>query len=231
MAQLTAVSDIYVKDLNTPLSCLRCWKLADYVQLDTLKITSLSSLEDHFNAMALLSSGSWHLGSTTSTWWGHFVDAFQEVCSEVIMKPFQLTFVTFLWVTRFETLHKRQILDLLNQYPDANELLLYILVRTKYKRIPSWIPRDIEIHHIKTRDKITFEVVIPCAYCKKQLKSCEDTIFYNPFSVFEARIGQLKWCQQCVAKINAERSWPWRIGIPSRRDKVEIAAWSWNDQK
>ncbi|KAL2277604.1 hypothetical protein FJTKL_15350 [Diaporthe vaccinii] len=34
-----------VQDLNTPILCVRCWKLADYVQLDTLKYVAVGCLK------------------------------------------------------------------------------------------------------------------------------------------------------------------------------------------
>lgn len=231
MAQLTAVSDIYVKDLNTPLSCVRCWKLADYVQLDTLKMAALSSLEDHFNAMALLSSGGGRIEGTRPTWWRHFIDAFQEVCSDISTKPLQATFVTFLWVTRFETLHQRQILDVLKKYPDVNEILLSMFVRGEF--IAGWLPRLINIQmDIKNRGEIQTGFNDTCARCYKKLNPFEEAVFYNPLPVAAGpRIGQLKWCKQCVAEINEERGWPWRNDGPSKGGKVQIAAWSWSDEK
>lgn len=219
-----------MKDLDTPLSCVRSWKLADYVQLKTLKITSLSSLEDHLNAMALLSTGSWRIGSTKPAWWGHFGDAFQEVCSDEITSPLQATFVTFLWVTRFETIHERQILDVLNRYPGVNEMLLSMFVRGEFRA--GWIPHLIGIElDIKNRGEIEIEFSDTCARCHRHLDPV-GAVFYNPFPVGAGLlIGQLKWCKQCVAKINEERSWPWRNDGPSKGGKVQIAAWSWPDEK
>ncbi|KAI7774374.1 hypothetical protein LA080_008848 [Diaporthe eres] len=158
-----------VQDLNTPILCVRCWKLADYVQLDTLKYVAGSSLGDHFNAMALLcTSGVLKEGQPDCL--RPFFDAFQEVCADT--PPLRIIFVSFLWVTRFETGLMPRTLDILKENPTVNKALLHLLIYSKFKHKPGWIPDIVNIErHIRNRIEVAFWDEVTCSECRLRVNT------------------------------------------------------------
>lgn len=231
--ELTTVQDIDVDHLKTPALCVRCWKLADYVQLHGLKSKAISCLNDHLDAMAWLASSDLDIReiSPTPKWLGHFFDAFHEVCTDEATRPLQTVFITFLWVTRFHILELPQTWDILEQCPGANKELLRLLARHEVDNAIRWIPYDHNIEwDIHTRRVVKFENEIVCTRCDKEIKAGAEPRFYNPLPVDSSKIGQSMWCKHCVTLCNRERFWPWRRsgawGIYKTAVKVE--AWSWS---
>lgn len=219
--------------MNTAALCVRCWKLADYVQLDTLKARAISSLNDHLDAMAWLASSDLDIGEITPTpkWLGHFFDALQEACADIVTKPLRTAFVAFLWVTRFEMLHLPRTLDILKECPDANQELMSLLVWNRFDNDkPDWIPAIDNIEwDIRNKVDVPFEDGTICSDCDKTVSACMEPMFYNPFPVRGTPIGQMMWCKRCVLECNAERYWPWRLGGLFRRSSAKVEAWSWSD--
>lgn len=213
-----------MQDLNTPILCVRCWKLADYVQLDTLKHVAGSSLGDHFNAMALLCT-SGVLGERQPDCLRHFFDAFQEVCADI--PPIRIIFVSFLWVTRFETGLMPRTLDILKENPTVNKALLRLLIYSKFKHKPNWIPDIVNIErHIQNRIEVAVRDEVTCSQCRLRVNTRNEPIFYNPFPVGQSSIGTLVWCKVCVAMFNEYRNWPWRDSGSVDSGKVEVEIWS-----
>lgn len=237
--QLTKVQELNVEALKTPLLCVRCWKLADYVQSDSLKSLATSKLSDHLDAMVLLASNDLDLASINPTpkWVRHFFDAFQEACTDEVTKPLQHSFVAFLWVTRFHTLELPQTLDILNGSPGVTKELLRLLVRNRLDTKPDWIPVTEEIERdIRNKKETPFISTITCSGCRKSFTAGVEPRFYNPFptpfpSIFHGKKEDSMWCKGCVVELNGNCKWPWRtplsLGPYGRQVKVE--AWSWSD--
>lgn len=234
--------ELDTKHLNTPLLCVRSWKLADYLQLESLKEVAIWALEDHLDAMALLASNSQDMEAVKPIWFGHFFDALREVCAHTVMETLQSMFIAFLWVTRFKMLLP-QTLEVLNKHPEVNNKLLQLLAWKRFEgRPPRWLPEshmfyNIE-HDIHDAKAITFKSVQSCVKCRKDIKLTQGPAFYNSFPIransSEARkdIGQLVWCKWCVDKFNEARSWPWRYDPDGGAWKgIRLEAWSWSDSK
>ncbi|KAG6353621.1 hypothetical protein INS49_005329 [Diaporthe citri] len=218
---------LYVNDLKTPLLCVRCWKLADYVQLETLKSVAMSSLGEHLNAMAFLSTNGW-LERDKPRWLSHFFDAFQEVCTDIVAAPLRIVFVSFLWVTRIDTGLLPQTLDILKKHPRVNRSLLQLLIYGKFKNRPTWIPDIINIERIIHNNmEITIKDEAICSKCRLRVNTCNEPIFYNPFPASLSNIGTLLWCKVCVATVLEFRTWPWRTNGLSDGAKAKVETWSW----
>lgn len=216
-----------MKDLKTPILCVLCWKLADYVQLDTLRLVAMQSLGDHFNAMALLATNG-TLEKDQPRWLSHFFDAFHVVCSDMTTNKLQITFVSFLWVTRFETCILPQTLNILKKYPEVNEQLLDLLVYNNFNNAPGWIPKIANIEQIiKNRTEVEFDDEIICSRCDLKVNTLNEPAFYNPFPAPNTKIGAQMWCKLCVATFNQLRSWPWRNTSLRNGGKVKVEIWSW----
>lgn len=224
---LTLPQGLTVKDFKTPALCVRCWRLADYVQLETLKSVAISSLEDHLDAMALLATNIRE--DSTPIWLGYFLDALREVCANEVTEPLQTIFVAFLWVTRFEMSDLPQMWEALREHLDVNKAPLHLLIWNQLDDPPNWIS-NVE-PEIETRTDITFEELFICSACSGVVRSEEEPRFYNPFPSRRTSkgIGQLKWCKDCVANINERRTWPWRTGAPGTWNKIKVEAWSWSN--
>lgn len=229
---LTEKQVLSVKDLKTPLLCVRCWKLADYLQLESFKSVATSSLEDHLDAMALLASNDLELENINPKWLRYFLDAFREVCADKGSKKLHETFITFLWVTRFEMLQLSKILEILERHPDMNRKMLDLLVWNEFLEKPDWLPNTKNIEQdIQNRKGIAFKDGTYCARCVKELNVGEGPRFYNPFPAGHSRIGQLMWCKRCTFQLNESRDWPWRNGRQKWKNKFPIEAWSWSDEE
>lgn len=221
-----------MKDFETPVFCVRCWKLADYLQLETLKHVSAQNLEDHLDAMALLASNDMDFEDMKPTWLKYFFDGFQAACADEVTKPLQTTFITFLWVTRFEMLQLSQTLEILRQFPDVQKDLLNLLIWNEFEKSPDWLPDSNHIERdIQNKKDITFPEEVQCSKCINKPKVGEGPRFYNPFPVGRSRIGQLMWCKKCAAKINQYRNWPWRNEGWGKLEKIKVKAWSWDDEE
>lgn len=243
--ELTLGKELDTKDLNTPLLCVRSWKLADYLHLESLKEVATWALEDHLDAMVLLASNDVDIGLVEPIWFGHFVDAFREVCAHAVMETFQNMFITFLWVTRFKMLLP-QTFEVLNKHPDVNNKLLKLLAWKEFEKVRTqWFPKshspyDVE-HDIHNTKAITISDVQSCAECGKGIGPGQGPRFYNPFPILNifgqhSKIGQLVWCKQCVDNFNHRRSWPWQckpFGYSPVRavPKTKMKAWAWSDDK
>lgn len=238
--QLTTAPVLNVEALKTPLLCVRCWKLADYVQFDSLKSLATSTLSDHLDAMALLVSNDLDLAfiKPTPKWLRHFFDAFQEACTDEGAKPLQTTFVAFLWVTRFHTLELPQTLEILKESPGVNKELLRLLVRNKFDTKPRWIPITDQIERdIQDKKEITFMNKITCSKCRKEFEASAEPRFYNPFPTpfpcfgGSAQKEESMWCKGCVIELNGGCKWPWRSSQPFSfyGCQVKVEAWSWSD--
>lgn len=219
--------------LKTPVLCVRCWKLADYVQLDTLKGVAMESLKDHLDAMALLASHDLATRAINPKWMGYFFDAFQQACTNGATKSLQTEFVTFLWVTRWEMLHLPRTLDFLKENPDVNKELLKLLVCNSLSSNTYWFPDSHFIEEdIKNRKDLRFQHEILCSKCRKMIKFGLEPRFYNPFPIHpfsrpKLNIGQWVWCKQCADKFNQERNWAWRPEASLKGGKVNLEAWTW----
>lgn len=223
-----------MEDLKTPVLCVRCWKLGDYLQLASLQHLSISSLHDHLDAMALLASNDISMEDIQPKWLGHLFDAFREICADGGAEPLQTIPVTFLWVTRYKMLPLPQTVEVLSSFPDMNAELLKLLVQDELER-PAWIPRiGYILTNIRCMNEITFKDVIHCSGCYKKVKANEGPRFYNPFPARRRRkgIGKLMWCKDCVAKFNRDRNWPWRHRRSSEEKReVNVEAWSWSENE
>lgn len=225
-AQLTTAEGLNVQDLKTPVLCVRSWKLADYMQLETLKTVSISSLSDHLNAMALLATNGC-LEEHEPKWLSHFFSAFQEVCADTITTPLRDAFVAFLWIGRFEMGVLPQTLDMLKKYPEVNKELLHLLIRNKCQNEPYWL-RDIKNleSQVRNRQEIARPKELMCMRCGVKVDTSDQPIFYNPIPVGLVAIGQSRWCKVCVENLNGHRRWPWESGREPRGGKVEVEVWS-----
>lgn len=219
-----------MKELSTPVLCVRCWELADYVQLESLKDVSILSLEDHLNAMALLASSDSNLEEMKPKWLEHFFDAFKEVFAHTATEPLQTTFITFLWVTRFEILELSQTLDVLRQYPVAHKDLLHLLIGHEVGNKAEWLPSINQLQQeIRNKKKVFLQIEFKCSNCQRKIKL--GPRFYNPFPTQRAGIGQLMWCKGCVSSFNEHRNWPWRFNMMAKKENIQVKAWSCEDEK
>lgn len=242
--------ELETQHLKTPLLCVRSWKLADYLQLESLKEAAIWALEDHLDAMVLLASSNADIEVVEPIWFGHFVDAFREVCAHSVMETLQGMFIAFLWVSRFKMLLP-QTLEVLNKHPDVNNKLLKLLAWKQFeKKPPYWFPESLSHFGHKIEDDIHSAKAIVindsqnCAKCLKAIAPSQGPKFYNPlptrprptFGVGRKEIGQLVWCKLCVDDINEERTWPWqREGSAGSLfgviHKTKVRAWAWSDDK
>lgn len=241
---LTSITDLDVKDLKTPALCVRCWRLADYVQLETLKKVAVSSLGQHLDAMAFLASSSyWDYGpQPTPKWLGYLLEGLREVCRDDTTKPIHTMFTTFLWVTRFELLTLPETLDSLKKSREVNRQLTDLLIFEEldddnwsdWIDIP-WGHENMPRENIARRNFIYFDRGGCCTYCERPVEE-EDLLFYNPFPMSTWKhfdIGDLMWCKSCATGINEQCKWPWRWGKYRgyRRDEVKLEAWTWSDDE
>lgn len=205
------MQDLGVKALNTPTVCIRCWKLADYLQLYSLTSLAAFTLRQHLDATALLVSSNQPVKVVEHKPLRDFFHAFGDVCGDVATKPLQTAFVTFLWVTRYDTLVLPETLDILDKWPEVNKKLLELVLWDDSNEDPRWIPDIYGIESIiRQRTDVIFPNEVTCSRCHKKIKTCEETVSYNPFPVVNWGIGQLMWCKKCVLLYNEECCWPWR---------------------
>lgn len=219
-----------MKELKTPVLCIRCWRLADYVHLESLKSKAISSLGQYLDSIALLAfnNGYWvetddgsvcidRYGAPPPKWLHYLVDAFREVCIDKTTKPLLPTFVAFLWVTRFDLLEVREVMESLNQCHGLNEELRKVMLwRSLHplRIMPAWLSfgstSDV-LDKIRERGFIDFSECGPevCSECHSSFPQGE-VRFHNPFPVEGNEIGDLTWCRCCVDIFNASRRWPWR---------------------
>lgn len=238
-APLTSVSDLDVKDLKTPAICVRCWRLADYVQLGTLKDVVVSSLGQHFDAMALLASSSYWDDDgphPPPKWLTYLLEGVREACHDDTTKPIHTIFTTFLWVTRFELLGLPETLDTLERSHEINRKLTKLLVFDELydddDNWANWIETESCRQNIARRSIMYFDRNRCCTECKGSVTE-EELVFYNPFPVSAKGlgfdIGEFMWCEGCATKINEECRWPWRSDCIMRGGKVKLEAWTWSD--
>lgn len=224
-AQLMTAEGLNVQDLKTPVLCVRSWKLADYMQLETLKTVSISSLNDHLNAMTLLATNGF-LEEREPKWLSHFFSAFQEVCADVVTTPLRDAFVAFLWISKFEMGILPQTLDMLEKYPQIKKEMLLLLIWNKCQNKPSWLCNIKNIEsHVQNRRDIPRLSEVTCSKCRVRVNTGDQPLFHNPFPVGQLTIGQLSWCRMCVENFNSHRRWPWESGQESLGGKVEVEVW------
>lgn len=229
--QLTITKDLNVEDLKTPVLCVRTWKLGNYMQLETLKKVSISSLSDHLNAMALLATDGF-LDKREPKWLSHFFDAFQEVCADIVTTPLRNNFISFIWICKFEMGLLPRTLDVLKQYPEVNQELLQLLIKNKPQDGLYWFPniRNIE-WHAKNRKETIRPIEVICSNCRTKIEATKRPIFFNPFPVGQVTTGELKWCRACAENLNGHRKWPWGSCGGGQWEKVKVEAWSWFEDK
>ncbi|KAG8158282.1 hypothetical protein KVR01_012043 [Diaporthe batatas] len=238
--------ELDVSALNTPLLCLSCWKLADYLRLVSLKSVVRSAINDHLNAMLLLASTDEDLEYLTGCgrkpiWLGHFMDAFREVCAHAVFRPLQAEFVAFLWVTRLEMLDLREIWDTLDEHKDVRAKLLHLLIRqergivdgTSSRLIPRGRLIDAAIRNKSRPEAGGFEDS-RCFRCDVRYMLTDDPWFYNPLPMQHYTqcntIGRTQWCKQCADFINASRTQGWRLDRPEEKSTMKtfkLKAWTW----
>ncbi|KKY37077.1 hypothetical protein UCDDA912_g02913 [Diaporthe ampelina] len=175
-----------VEDLKTPAICVRCWKLADYLQLESLKTVAVSSLREHLDTMAWLACGTWtYNDGDIPTWLICLLDAVMEVCIDETTKPLVSTFAAFLWVTRFEVLVLPHTLDCLAESHSLNKTLVKLLALNGFgedEDWPEWIPDTANTpREIKNKDRITYEHWVTCADCDAMINTKDDVVIHNPF--------------------------------------------------
>lgn len=232
--ELTIVQGIDVRILNTPALCVRCWKLADYVQLESFKSVAISTLKDHLDAMVLLAANDQIVKGFKPKWLRYFFEAFREVCAEKLTKPLRTIFITFLWVARINMVCLKPTSEMLETHPEVSRELLERLVYQVLNEGLDWIPQSKHIvHHIHTARISKLLGMTSCSGCSKEVNVNVEPRFYNPFPIesSKSKIGDLMWCKQCVAKMNEDRSWPWRTEGSVKRVKVKVEAWAWSDDE
>lgn len=238
-ASLTSITDLDVRDLKTPALCVRCWILADYVQLETLKNVVISSLGQHFDAMALLARSSyWDDGpQPPPKWLTYLLEGLREVCRDDTTKPIHTIFTAFLWVTRFELLNLPEMLDTLERSHGVNKKLMRLLVFANLDNEdswPDWFDYKSCSQSIARRSIIYFDRIRCCSECKRSVTE-EELVFYNPFPVSTKNmcfdIGEFIWCKGCATKVNEKCRWPWRSYRIMKGDKVKLEAWTWSDDE
>lgn len=250
--RLTAETDIDVKELDTPAICIRCWRLADYIQLQTLQRVAISSLGQHLDAMALLAFNNRHWfqrddgqlvgvdhDGPQPKWLTHLLDAFREVCVDVATKPLLPTFVAFLWVARFELLEVQEVSDCLHQCQGLDDGLRTLMLKGDFSLtvpLPRWLP-FLHTGDIVEKTRERRHIVFPledhfafhgnCWECEEELTN-EETLYSNPFPIVDAEIQQATWCHECVERFNRHCRWPWRWGDGrAPGDTINLAAWTW----
>lgn len=230
--RLTMAIDLDVKDLKTPGLCVRCWRLADYLQFETLKQVAMSSLQDHLDAMALLASCNGYTEGVQPNWLTYLLEAFREVCFDETTKPLHNTFAAFLLVTRFEVLTLPQTLDVLNDCHGLCQSLLKLFVWSAFEDQPTWIPNKVNIKVIQTTKRPTFTSAIYCEVCDEEIDPDSERVFWDPFPANPWAVNaRSTWCESCAAKFSEECCWPWRSGRGMTGNKVKLEAWSWSDNE
>lgn len=235
--------DLDLEALDTPLLCVSSWKLADYLQLDSLKEVAVWALEDHLDAMALLASNDQDIEQVQPVWLRHFHDALREVCADTIAKPLQTAFAAFLWVTRFKMLIP-ETLEILGGNPGVHGQLMHLLVWNRFDKQHEphvWFPINERIkdmaREIRNQKPITFGDHDVCPICgeTEETKNGPEHRFNNPFPIMfpysrsKRRIGYLVMCKVCVDMYNESRSWPWGPWGKDMGHKVK--AWAWADDE
>lgn len=232
---LTSVPGLDVKDLKTPALCVRCWRLADYVQLESLKKVATSSLGQHLDAMALLASSShWDDGpETPPNWLTYLLEGLREVCHDDTTQSIHIKFAAFFWVTRFELFHFPETMDALERSQGVNKKLMKLLAFGSLDAIynDDWIENSSWPEYIAERSPIYHDRDRRCSECNRSIGS-EGLVFSNPLPVIRNKsrsdIGALMWCKCCADKFNENCRWPWRSGRGMAGNKVKLEAWSWS---
>ncbi|KAJ0116573.1 hypothetical protein J7T55_009723 [Diaporthe amygdali] len=223
--------EVDVKDLKTPAFCVRCWRFADYLNLESLKAVAIATLGQHFDALALLASNVQGNACIRPKWMTFLFEAFREVSVDESTKPLYCIFATFLLVTRFQLLKLPKTLDFLKHCHGVNKELLKLLAWDFRDDRPVWIPRDIDIEQLTGIARPFFHGSVSCPgpdCIRGESLADQYEIFYNPFPLDSTPIGKFVWCRKCVHKINEERRWPWRSGGGWKEgEKISLEAWSW----
>lgn len=251
---LTIGEELNLEAQNTPLLCVCSWKLADYLQLDTIKPVAASALQEHLNAMLLLASSDKDLRKVKPVWLTHFMDAFREVCTHMVLRPLQSEFVAFLWIARFEILCLGEIWEILDNHHDVRDQLHQLLIFHKFSDrsdkplLVPWDCCDIE-SEIQTKRDPRWEDKDECSLCgnkkpaardsdiEESVRASDEPWFYNPLPMIEFAtdwdipgIGEETWCKGCAYHFIEGRSrWPWVSEDRPRIKRFRPKAWSWTD--